>query len=338
MMKSALMLSAAALLASAEKVQVYVLMGQSNMLGEGNVVGTTNGTLEFAVNQEKKYQYLLDSQGKEWNVLSNVYRNVFVMGSGNQSFETAKIQHNEWMGVNTTIKKTIGPEIGIGFKMYEKAKTTPTMFLKSCIGNRALGWDLLPPGQKSWDYTDSKGNTKTYAGYHESPASWPKGTTPKPIGWMAGIQYDGDVNRSKQVLANLQTFYPGATDYEVAGFFWWQGDRDRYDPAYASTYETHLVALIEALRKDFNAPNAKFVIATLGQTAKGATGNEGMILQAELNVDGDSGKYPQYKGNVKTVYSHPLSMGGASNSHYGKNAETYMNVGEAMGEAMNSLL
>lgn len=41
---------------------------------------------------------------------------------------------------------------------------------------------------------------------------------------------------------------------------------------------------------------------------------------------------------MATVYTHPLSRGGASNSHYGGNAETYMNVGEAMGQAMVELL
>ena len=50
--------------------------------------------------------------------------------------------------------------------------------------------------------------------------------------------------------------------------------------------------------------------ATLGQTEKGTTGNEGMILDAMLAVDGESGKYPEFKGNVATVYTHPLSQGG----------------------------
>ena len=57
-----------------------------------------------------------------------------------------------------------------------------------------------------------------------------------------------------------------------------------------------------------------------------------------LNVDGRSGKYPEFKGNVAAVYSHPYSMGGASNSHYGGNAQTYMNIGQAMGSAMAGLL
>jgi len=314
-------------------------MGQSNMLGEGRVADPTlNGTLEFAVQKEKKYQYLLDSKGQEWGTWDNI-RNVFIMGSGNKSFEDSKLSHNEWMGVNTTVKKTIGPELGIGYELYSHSKTTPTMLLKSCIGDRALGWDLLPPGQKSWDYTDPKKNvTYTYAGYHQSPAKWVKGTTPKPIGWMAGEQYDGDVNRSQIVLKNLQTYYPGADGYEVAGFFWWQGDRDHYDTSLSEKYEEHLVALIKALRAEFKAPNAKFVTASLGQTVKGSTANDGLILDAMLNVDGDSGKYPEFKGNVKAVYSHPYSMGGSSGAHYGKNAETYMNVGQAMGEAMVSML
>ena len=52
----------------------------------------------------------------------------------------------------------------------------------------------------------------------------------------------------------------------------------------------------------------------------------------------DPAKYPALKGTVATVYTNPLSMGSASNAHYGGNAKTYMNVGEAMGRAMVDLL
>jgi len=152
------------------------------------------------------------------------------------------------------------------------------------------------------------------------------------------MQYDGDVANAKKVLAELDKYYPGAKGFEVAGFFFWQGDKDRYNAAPASRYELNLVRFITQLRKDFNAPHAKFVCATLGQTGKNAGGNEGKILQAQLAVDGRSGKYPEFKGNVATVYSNPFCHGGASNSHYGGNAETYMDVGEAMGRTMAALL
>ena len=120
--------------------------------------------------------------------------------------------------------------------------------------------------------------------------------------------------------------------------FYFQGDKDRYDPSYATMYERNLVALIKQLRREFDAPRAKFVVATLGQTTLAtASGTEKPILDAMLAVDGNSGKYSEFAGNVATVYSHPLSKGGSSNGHYNGNAETYMNIGEAMGRAMVNL-
>ena len=218
--------------------------------------------------------------------------------------------NNEWM----TIKGgRIGPEYGIGYCVGE-AVDAPVLILKSCIGNRSLGWDLLPPGSERYEVEEKDkktGETKTfvYAGYKDSPAKWERGTEPKPIGWYAGMQYDGDVANAKKVLAELDKYYPGAKGYEVAGFFFWQGDKDRYNAAHASRYEQNLVHFIKQLRKDFDAPDAQFVCATLGQTAKGAEGNEGLIFEAQLAVDGASGKYPEFKGNVATVYSKPLCHG-----------------------------
>lgn len=302
------------------------------MLGEGNIHGDKNGTLEFAVKTEHKYPYLVDATGN-WTVQKDV-RYVFIMGSGNSSFEKSKLQHNEFM---TVTGDKIGPELGIGWAI-GNLSLGRTLILKACIGNRALGWDLKPPGSKPWEYTDKTGQVWEYSGYHGSPDKWKQGTTPVPVNWMAGEQYDGDTNRSKIILANLDKYYPGATDYEVAGFFWWQGDRDRYDDGHSIRYEQNLVQLIKTLRSDFKAPNAKFVTASLGQTVKGDTSNGGKILDAMLAVDGKSGKYPAFKGNVAAVYTHPLSMGGSSSGHYNGNAETYMNVGEGMGAAMVELL
>jgi len=315
-------------------VQVYILLGQSNMLGAGRIAGDKDGTLEHAVKAKKKYPYLVDDAG-DWTERKDV-RYVRVMGSGTGPM---RLFNNEWM----TIKGgRIGPEYGIGHYVGH-ATNAPVLILKSCIGNRSLGWDLLPPGSERYEVEEEDrktGETRTfvYAGYKDSPAKWEKGTEPKPIGWYAGMQYDGDVANAKTVLAELDKYYPGAKEYEVAGFFFWQGDKDRYNAAHAGRYEQNLVHFIKTLRKDFDAPDAKFVCATLGQTAKGAEGNEGLILNAQLAVDGKTGKYPEFKGNVATVYTNPVSMGGASNGHYGGNAETYMNVGEAMGKAMVEML
>jgi len=314
-------------------VQVYILMGQSNMLGYGTIAGTTDGTLEYAVKTKGKYPYLVDVAGN-WTVRQDVrYARVMSSGTGPVTVDT-----KQWLtigGGNTSAK--IGVELAIG-NYLGYATDAPVLILKSCIGNRSLGWDLLPPGSERYE-VEENGKTMVYAGYKDSPDKWEKGTTPAPINWYAGEQYDGDTRNAKEVLANLGSYYPGATKYEIAGFFWWQGDKDRYNAAHAGRYEQNLVRLIEQLRIDFNAPSAKFVCATLGQTVIGDTSNmnEKFILDAQFAVS-DAAKYPRFKGNVATVYSNPLSMGGASNGHYNQNAETYMNVGEAMGKAMVTLI
>ena len=311
-----------------EPVQVFILLGQSNMLGAGKIKGG-DGSLEYAVKQKNLYPYLIDNEGN-WTERKDV-RNVRVMGSGTGPMRQF---NNEWM----TIKGgRIGPEFGIGHQIGNYSNK-PVMILKSCIGNRALGWDLLPPGGEGFEYTDAKGVTWVHPAYKGSPEKWVKGTEPKRIKWYAGMQYDGDIARVKKVLSDLGKYYPGAQKYEIAGFLWWQGDRDSRSAALSSRYEKNLVHLIKRLRQDFQSPNAKFVCASLGQTKKGATDGGGKILNAMLAVDGSSGKYKEFSGNVASVYTYPLSKGGSSGGHYNRNAETYMNVGEAMGRAMVRLL
>jgi hypothetical protein len=299
-------------------VQVYILMGQSNMLGAGRVSGGNEGALENACKNKNLYPYLIDDAGN-WTVRQDV-RNVRVNG------RSMRVHQNDWL----TPSGNIGPEIGIGHYLGH-AVSAPVLVLKSCTGNRSLGWDLLPPGSEQYEFEG-----RIYAGYGDSPESWAKGTEPNRIGWHAGLQYDVDVRNAKSVLAKLGTYYPDAKDYEVAGFFWWQGDKDMRNAGHFGKYEENLIQLIKALRKEFDAPDARFVTASLGQTKKGSQGGDGKILDAMQAVALSDD--PELEGKVAFVYTNPLSKGGSSSGHYGGNAETYMNVGEAMGKAMIELL
>ena len=299
-------------------VKVFILLGQSNMVGMGKIKGG-EGSLENAVKNKNKYPYLVDDAGA-WLERKDTRFVRMMQGKG--------LLNNEWM----TIKSgTIGPEYGIG-QALGNAIDAPVMILKSCIGNRSLGWDLLPPGSEPYE-----ANGKMIPGYRGTPDD-PKGNGEKVVGaWYAGKQYDDDTEDAKKVLADLDTYYPGASKYEVAGFFFWQGEKDCGNAEHSARYEKNLVHFIKQLREDFDSPDAKFVLATLGEAKKGSGGNGGKVLDAQLAVDGTTGKYPEFKGNVATVYTNPLSLGGSGNSHYGGNAETYMNVGEAMGAAMAEL-
>ena len=136
---------------TAQPVQVFILLGQSNMVGLGKITGDEN-SLEHVVKVKKKYPYLLNEAG-EWSERDDM-RYVRVMdgrGGGTQLF------NNEPLTVKTC--KTIGPEFGIAYPL-GNAVDAPVMLLKSCIGNRSLGWDLLPPGSERYEFTtkDKQGN------------------------------------------------------------------------------------------------------------------------------------------------------------------------------------
>ncbi len=320
-------------------VKVFILLGQSNMVGLGRISAEgkagPEGSLEHAVKSKMKYSYLVDEAGN-WSERKDVRFVRMMQGDG--------LMNNEWLGIKGG---TIGPEFGIGHRVGD-AVDAPVMILKSCIGNRALGWHLLPPGSTRFEE-----GGKVYAGYRDAPDSWAKGTEPsppvikegtitlkgdQPAGWYAGKQYDDDTSDTRKVLADIGKHYPDAKTYEVGGFFYWQGEKDAGNPVWAAHYEKNLVQLIKALRKDFNAPSAPFVLGTMGESAKGGGGNGGKILEAHLAVDGTSGRYPEFKGNVATIYTNPMAQGGSGNGHYGGKAEVYMDVGEAMGQAMVKLL
>jgi hypothetical protein len=324
--------------AAAEKpVKVFILLGQSNMLGFGRIdPEDKNGTLSWLVKGQKKYPHLLDAAGN-WIERKDV-RNVHVMdtrGAGLTEFTKFADIKNEWL---TVTKGHIGPELQFGHIMGD-IHEEPVLILKACIGNRSLGWDLLPPGSERFEFEG-----KTYAGYKDNPDSWVEGEPKKEVNWYAGRQYDADTNHAKEVLKNLEKYCPGhgKQGYEVAGFVFWQGHKDQ-NAAHASRYEQNLVHFIKTLRKDFDAPEAKFVLATIAFGGQELGGHGLTVANAQLAVSGEKGKYPEFQGNVKAIDARPfwrdasVSPSGAG-YHYNHNAETYMEVGNALGQAMAELL
>jgi len=279
------------------------------------------GSLTSMVKVGKEHTYLLDEKG-DWAEREDVF------------FYDARTKRKCSPLNPLSNGGKFGPELGFGNVVGDHLDA-PVLLIKSCIGNRSLGWDLLPPESSQYEHEG-----KVYAGYKESPLSWEKGSKPKPINWYAGKQWDIDIGNAKKALQVVDHLVPESKGYEIAGFVYWQGDKDRYNEGHAIRYEKNLAHLIKTLRKEFNAPKAKFVLATLGQTPRdgGENPNEKLIIDAMFAVDGKEGKFPEFKGNVSTVYSHPISKGGASNGHYNGHAETYLNVGLALGEAMKNLL
>jgi alpha-galactosidase len=285
------------------------------------------GTLTSLVKQDGLFPYLIDKD-RNWLSRDDVWYKGVVTATANQ-----------WLGIGCGAGPSqIGPELGFGHKIGDH-HSEPVIILKASQGNRSLGWDFLPPGSQRYEVGET-----VYAGYKDPQPSWPKGEEPKPGTWYAGKQYDDCFNAAKEALANFDASFPHlkGRSHEIAGFVWFQGHKDTGSEVHASRYEPNLVHLIKTLRKDFNAPNAPFVVAT-GCGNEGREGTGLIIAEAQLAVDGNTGKYPEFKGNVKSVdirnlwpdvNKSPKNQG----FHYHQNAGTYMGIGEAMGQAMIDLL
>ena len=94
-------------------VKVFIMLGQSNMLGMGNISRGGVCPLEVAVKKEKLYRFLLDEAGN-WAERKDV-RNVSIM----QEDDRTLILHNEWLRVGAAVNHgkmaaKMGTEYGIG--------------------------------------------------------------------------------------------------------------------------------------------------------------------------------------------------------------------------------
>ena len=136
-----------------KKVKVFIIMGQSNTLEMGKVKGDKEGSLEYAVKTEMLYPFMVDDAAN-WTVRKDV-RNLHVMGSGGPG--RTSVKRNDWLTVSG---RKIGIETGIGHHL-GNALDEPVLILKSAIGNRSLGWDLLPPGSPSYEFEMEVKNRQT---------------------------------------------------------------------------------------------------------------------------------------------------------------------------------
>jgi hypothetical protein len=154
-------------------VKVYILSGQSNMVGIGYVNDPDPGSLS-TVTAEGTFPHLVDAAGA-WTVRNDVWYEGVITA-------TAK----KWLTIGCGADSgKIGPELQFGHIM-GYYHDEPVIVLKTSQGNRSIGWDCLPPGSERYIYGDY-----TYAGYGDSPNRWlTEGGGPSPYGWYAGKQYD----------------------------------------------------------------------------------------------------------------------------------------------------
>jgi hypothetical protein len=294
------------------KLKIFILSGQSNMVGFGQLKGAP-GTMEtYVKSNSNDYGHLVNRDSK------HVVRNdVWIV---NLSYEEKKQQGWLTTGYGAS-QDHIGPEFGFGFVIGDHFED-PVLIIKSAWGGRSLLKNFLPP----------------------SAADYPK---PKADG-DTGFQYAEVLRHVKEITDDLKTYYPNYTGkgYEIIGLGWHQGWNDRVNQAAVDVYEKNMVHFVKDIRKDLGIAKLPFVIANTGmggwEIPIRYKAKVEKLMEAQLAL-ADPERYPDFKGNVAGVetrdFQRTLEESPSKQEyHWMRNWETYYLIGKSMGDAMIKLI
>ena len=326
---------AAASLGSTSTLKVYLLTGQSNMVGHGYTYyaqgdGYNIPTLEF----------LLDGTPAASTYRSNMPDSTFtfessldsswlaprsdVWGAHYSSDNNGQLRSPAPLGPGFGgNENSFGPELGMGQRLGE-ALQSPVFLFKSCHGGRDLAYDFRPPSAVA------------------------------ARGGSVGSNYTNAVNQFKSFLNGLDAdladngkldAYNNATGYEVAGFVWFQGwNTTNGSQAYYSTsqkmaeYTQNLVDLVHDVRAcDGRIPDDLGVIVSESSDQNEALNASRAAAAAALNAEMPGTAVFLETNNMKgsnwgnSNSGSPFSTGWGY--HFNAKAENYIEIGWQMGQA-----
>jgi len=141
------------------------------------------------------------------------------------------------------------------------------------------------------------------AGAYELNKKEKSGDKADEIKMNAGLNYRMMNEAVHNVLANLKDHHPAydaKADFEVSGFVWFQGFNDQFSPEFRDNYKANMITFIKDVRQEYKVPKMPFVIGVLGtgMTAEKVAANPVSVGQRE------AAKTPEFKDNVASVESY----------------------------------
>jgi alpha-galactosidase len=316
-------------------IQVFILAGQSNMVGHGKTEIGRNPSDTNDTNFPGGLGCLRNMAVNDTDGIAPHYRNLLVDPSqpATSAWKTRNDVKVWWRdsdleAARAVIKgdlkigysqsrnpEWIGPEYGFGWVVGE-ALDKPVLIIKTAWGGKSLNVDFRPPGATA-------------------------------RGGSVGPYYSGMLSYVRDCLSNLATEFPAAQNpefaavgyrYRIAGFGWHQGWNDRVDATASANYRDNLVDLIKDLRAEFANPDLPVSITT---TAMDPPATYTAVELAQLAVADPAN--PAFVSKVKTTDARPfwrLSTVSPSNFgyHWNHNGESQFLNGTAMGQKMLELL
>ncbi len=286
---------------SEDIVHVFILSGQSNMVGAGEVSSQLSrnvgkGSLEWLTENPitaPHYQHLRNEDGS-WQQRDDVQICFFDRRGPLQP------------GYGSTQNK-IGPELGFGCCIGDTFDE-PVLLIKIAWGGKSLAEDFRPPSLE--------GKTGLY--------------------YTKILEHTKNVLRQADQLFPQLT---GRT-FLLEGFGWHQGWNDRINQSFNNAYEHNMIQFIKDIRRDLKEPALPFVIAETGMSGPEEKHSRALSLMAAQKAVADLPEFKGNVAFVSTRdFYRPANESPSSQAyHWNNNAETYYLIGEHMGHAMVRLL
>jgi len=282
---------------AAKPLQVYILVGQSNMEGHAKVE-----TIPYIAEDpatKALHARLVGPDGKP-RAAERVWVS-YLTGSGDANAEGfGKLTTGYGSRRNPSADGgKIGPEYAFGLAM-ERATDAPVLIIKAAWGGKSLNHDFRPPSAGP---------------YPRTPRDIEKGTRTEAA---TGHYYRLMLEHVRRVLADPARVCPAydpKQGYELAGFVWFQGFNDMVDSGYYprqpkgqadqrfAAYSDLLAKLIVDVRKDLGAPGLPFVIGVMGVGGKDPGSEDNLAFREAM---ARPASLPAFQGNVAAVRTAPF--------------------------------
>lgn len=288
----------------AKPLQIFILVGQSNMQGHAKVSTFEHIGMDPATKPMLDEMQNADGTPK---VCERVWISSIGCGKDDKAEQTGKLTVG--FGASNAGPK-IGPEFTFGLYM-QKFTDAPILIIKTAWGGKSLNTDFRPPSAGPYIFNETQ-----LANFQKQGKDIASIKADKEK--ETGVYYRLMIEHVKSVLADIKRVVPGydaAQGYELAGFAWFQGWNDLVDsgtypdrdkPGGYDAYTTVMTQFIRDVRKDLNAPGLPFVIGVLG--VGGPTSEYGPDEQRSKSTHDNfraamaaPSQLPEFKGNVAAV-------------------------------------
>ena len=244
--------------ANEKPLKVYILAGQSNMVGHAAV-----STFDYMEKYPVTAPILKEMRNADGTM--RVFDDVWISSIGSAEKERyGKLT----VGYGASNDLKIGPEYTFGIYM-QKFVDEPILIIKTAWGGKSLHTDFRPPGAGPYEFNEFQLNLLKERGMDIEKVKADKIKD-------AGVNYCLMIGHVKSVLDDIQRVYPHYNPdqgYELAGFVWFQGWNDMVDsqvypnrtnPGGYHMYSDLLAQFIRDVRQDLTAPQMPFVIGVMG--------------------------------------------------------------------------